>query len=154
MLSQRKLYRGFTLIELMITVAIVAILAAIAYPSYTKYVQRGYRSEALAQLNDAVARTERFYAQNNTYAGATLAALGMVTDADIKATGKSNATATDVTAVNSTNSRYKLSVVSTTATTYKFQTVPQGTQANDTCGTLAIDQAGNKTSTGGTDCFK
>lgn len=150
--------RGFTLIELMITVAIVAILAAVAYPSYTKYVQRGYRSEGIAQLSDAAARAERFYAQNNTYVGATPASMGLVTDADINATkaatGKAGTTAADVTNISSTTGKYKLSVVSTTATTYSLKVVPQGTQANDSCGTLTIDQAGNKTSTGGTDCFK
>lgn len=128
------------MIELMITVAIVGILAAIAYPSYTKYVQRGYRSEGIAQLNDAVARTERFYAQNNSYK-VSLKLIGLVSD---------DATTT----VNSTNSKYQLSLVSSTTTAYSWQVVPQGTQANDACGTLAIDQAGTKTSTGGTDCFK
>lgn len=135
--------RGFTLIELMITVAIVAILAAIAYPSYTKYVQRGYRSEGLAMLNDAVARTERFYAQNNTYAGATLKTIGLVGDDKI-------------TVLNSTNAKYQLTfaTASSSATTYTLQIAPQGTQTSDPCGTMSIDQAGTKTSTGGTDCFK
>lgn len=158
MLYVKRSQRGFTLIELMITVAIVAILAAIAFPSYTKYVQRGYRSEGIAMLTDAAARAERFYAQNNMYTGATVASLGLVTNADIEATslatGKSDIKDTDVTDVSSTSSKYKLTVVSATATTYKFQVVPQGSQTKDTCGTLAIDQAGNKTSTAGTDCFK
>lgn len=128
--------RGFTLIELMITVAIVAILAAVAYPAYTKYVQRGYRSEGIAQLNDAVARMERYYAQNNTYATATtLASLG-------------------ITNANSSNGKYTLQAPTVTATTYSLTTAPQGAQANDACGSLTIDQAGTKTATGGTDCFK
>ncbi|HXR00153.1 MAG TPA: type IV pilin protein [Pseudomonas sp.] len=135
MLIRSSKQRGFTLIELMITVAIVAILAAIAYPSYTKYVQRGYRSEGIAMLNDAVARTERFYAQNNTYAGATLSTIGL--------------TAATVTTLNSANSKYQLTFVSSasTATTYTLQIAPQGTQTADTCGTMTIDQAGTKTPT-------
>ncbi|TDV65789.1 type IV pilin protein [Pseudomonas sp. LP_7_YM] len=126
---------GFTLIELMITVAIVAILAAIAYPSYTKYVQRGYRSEGIAMLSDAVARMERYYAQNNTYVGATLSTLGLSTDSK-------------VTTLSSANSKYTLSFSGTPgATTYTLQVVPQDSQAKDTCGTMTINQAGAKTPT-------
>lgn len=132
MLNRSSKQCGFTLIELMITVAIVAILAAVAYPAYTKYVQRGYRSEGIALLNDAVARAERYYAQNNSYVGITLVTIGLATDAK-------------VVALSSTNNKYQLTVVSATATTYKFQVAPQAAQASDTCGTLTIDQAGNKT---------
>ncbi|WP_460045720.1 type IV pilin protein [Pseudomonas sp. S2_H01] len=134
MLIRPSKQRGFTLIELMIAVAIVAILVAIAYPSYTRYVQRGYRAEGLAMLNDAVARTERFYAQNNTYSGATLKTIGLVAD-------------DKVTILNSASSKYQLTFVtgSSSATTYTLQIAPQGTQANDTCGTMTLDQAGTKT---------
>jgi type IV pilus assembly protein PilE len=127
---------GFTLIELMITVAIVAILAAIAYPAYTKYVQRGYRSEGIAMLNDAVARMERYYAQNNTYKANDLTALGYASAAPA-----------------SPSNRYALNLT-TTATTYSLTASPIGQQNQDACGALVIDQAGAKKSTGGTDCFK
>lgn len=84
--------KGFTLIEVMIVVAIVGILAAIAYPSYDEYVKRGNRSEGMAQLNDIAARQERYYAQNNQYitASADLAKLGLkVSSSTVKsATGK------------------------------------------------------------------
>jgi len=63
----RNAEKGFTLIELMITVAIVGILAAIAYPSYTEYVLRSRRVEAQNLLNDAAARQERWKAQNGSY---------------------------------------------------------------------------------------
>ncbi len=63
--------QGFTLIELMITVAIIAILAAVAYPSYNEYVQRGHRSEGQALLNDTAAFQERYDAQNFVYVTAT-----------------------------------------------------------------------------------
>ncbi|QPS10096.1 type IV pilin protein [Delftia acidovorans] len=63
----RKKAAGFTLIELMITVAIVAILSAIAYPSYQEYVLRTRRVEAMDLLGEAAARQERWRAQNGGY---------------------------------------------------------------------------------------
>jgi len=59
--------RGFTLIELMITVAIVAIITTVAYPSYSEYIKRGNRTEGQALLNDTAAAQERYYAQNYVY---------------------------------------------------------------------------------------
>lgn len=69
------LLKGFSLIELMIVVAIISILAAIAYPSYQQYVLRGKRAEARAALLDAAARQERYYSDNNRYG--SLAAAGI-----------------------------------------------------------------------------
>jgi prepilin-type N-terminal cleavage/methylation domain-containing protein len=65
--------RGFTLIELMVTVAVIAILAAVALPSYNGYVQRGKITEATSSLSDLRLRAEKFFADNRTYqnAGAT-----------------------------------------------------------------------------------
>jgi type IV pilus assembly protein PilE len=59
--------RGFTMIELMITVAIVGILAAIALPSYQSYVNRARRADARAQLLQAAQFMQRFYAANDQY---------------------------------------------------------------------------------------
>lgn len=62
--------RGFTLIELMITVVIVAILATIAIPSYQEYVIRARRADAQGTLMGLANALERFHTQNGTYAGA------------------------------------------------------------------------------------
>mgnify|MGYP003381922700 CR=1 FL=1 len=61
-------HRGFTLIELMITVAVVGILAAIAYPAYTGHIAKGRRAECRAGLYMAMQQQERFYTQYNAYA--------------------------------------------------------------------------------------
>src|SRR5450631_654421 len=59
--------RGFTLIEVMVVVAIIAILAAIALPNYTDYVTRGRIVEATAGLGDARNKMEQYYQDNRTY---------------------------------------------------------------------------------------
>lgn len=62
-------YRGFTLIKVMIVVAILGILAAIAYPSYRDYVIRGRIPEATGGLSEIRMRTEQYFADNRTYVG-------------------------------------------------------------------------------------
>lgn len=129
--------RGFTLIELMITVAIVGILAAIAYPSYQNYILRSHRSEGMALLSEAAARMERYYAQNSTYATASLKGLGLTSDD--KATG-----------LDSPNKYYSLRLANLAATTYSLSVVPQNAQTKDSCGTLTLDSTGLRGAAGTT----
>ena len=66
-MDKRKTQRGFTLIELMITVVVIAILASIAIPSYRDYVLRSRRTDATTALMRLQAAEEKYYLQYNTY---------------------------------------------------------------------------------------
>lgn len=79
--------RGFTLVELMIVLAIVAILAAVAYPSYRDSVLKGKRAEARAALAELLQQQERYMTQNNTYLAFSNAA-GTTTPASAATTFK------------------------------------------------------------------
>jgi len=114
---------GFTLIELMVTVAIIAILAAIAYPSYTNHVRKTRRAAATACVLEGAQYMERFYTTNMTYAGATLPSTACRSDLQ---------------------NFYTVSIAAQAATTYSIQAVPQGPQASDSCGTLSVTQTGAK----------
>ena len=117
---------GFTLIELMITVAILAIVAAVAIPSYTNYVDRGKRAEARTALLDIAARQERYYSNNRQYAD-QLSKLRM-------------------SGTKSENGYYTLSVTASGSNTQTFRATatPSG-WTDDQCGDLGIDETGAKT---------
>ncbi|HBG88786.1 MAG TPA: type IV pilin [Stenotrophomonas sp.] len=125
--SLSRTARGFTLIELMITVAVVAILAAIAIPSYSEYVLRSRRAQAKADLVEIAQQLERFHTVQNTYAGATLPFEQSPRDGTARYTISLNGKAT--------------------ASAFTLQAVPATGQDKDKCGTLTLDQAGRKTPT-------
>lgn len=131
--ARRLSGRGFTLIELMIVVAVVAVLAAIALPSYHESVRKGRRGQAKADLVEAVQLAERYRTVNNTYSGFTLSSTGS------PATGTAFYTlALDVEDGGAT--------FEATATP-----VADTSQEDDRCGTLTINQAGTRWHEKGTD---
>lgn len=79
----KNIQAGFTLLEVMITVAIIGILVAIALPAYSDYVKRGRITEAVSGLSDMRIKMEQFFQDNRTYVGAcvtgTVAPLPAVT---------------------------------------------------------------------------
>ncbi len=117
---------GFTLIELMITVAIVGILAAVAYPSYTQYIVRANRSAAQAQMLDIANRQQQFLLANRAYARKpVLTASGYILPADVGA-----------------RYGYDITVGTATVPSFVITFTPAGAQLGD--GALTLDSEGVK----------
>lgn len=128
---------GFTLIELMITVAVIAILAAIAYPSYQSYVIRAQRSVAQQLMLNIASREEQFLLDARQYTS-TLSG-GIFTTAPEGWT---------CTAASCSNSRYAVAVVANnvaTPPTFVITATAVGLQASD--GNLTLNNAGQKAPT-------
>jgi len=73
-----KTQAGFTLLELMIVVAVIGILASIAYPMYSDYVTRGQITDGITKLGNFRTQMEKFYMDNRTYQGAGPGGCGLV----------------------------------------------------------------------------
>ena len=123
----RNLQQGFTLIEVMVVVAIVGILSAIAYPSYTEYIARGHRAEARANLLQAAQWMERAATANGTYPTASSAASAIAAlEAQLKM------------------DRYGIKVDSANGSSYTLTATPKGAQLKDKCGSYTLTQSGKR----------
>jgi prepilin-type N-terminal cleavage/methylation domain-containing protein len=93
-ISRSRNEGGFTLIELLVVIIIIGILLAIAIPSYMKFRDRANKSAAQANVRSSIPAVEAYFADNNTYAGATLAYLQTTYDQGVKNIVIQSATAT------------------------------------------------------------
>ncbi len=128
-----KQIKGFTLIELMITVAIVGIIASIAVPNYFEYVKRTARTEAITALLDAANKQEQYFVDNREYTE-ELADLGVSTTTE--------------------NGFYTISAeVDNASSTFEFKAIPKsGPVLNDKeCTSLTLTDTGLKGSEGTAD---
>ncbi|WP_283248525.1 type IV pilin protein [Luteibacter aegosomatis] len=131
---RRSRVPGFTLIELMIVVAVIAVLTMIALPSYTRYTFRARRAEGQELLLRVATAQERYYSTYNTYAGSVTSDLKFSTD-------------------TSANGYYQVSVASSggsLASGYVLTATAKLSQAGDACKNLTLDSNGTKSQTGTT----
>ncbi|MDO9434344.1 type IV pilin protein [Hydrogenophaga sp.] len=134
--------RGFTLIELMIVVAIVGILSALAYPSYTSYMQKTRRGAAASCLMELSQWVERNYTTCLAYDK---------TGANCATTLTSAALPALACRADSAGSYTFGFAANPTASAYQLNAVPGGGQAGDTkCATLTLNNAGAKGASGTT----
>jgi type IV pilus assembly protein PilE len=139
--------KGFSLIELMVTVVIVAVLAGIAYPSYTNHLRKGQRAEAKVRLTQVAQLQERYFTEKNTYTTDIAVLLGFTTGTVIWSSPN-----------NTAGSGYQITAAagdgSTIDKSFKLEAAPQGSQTADTCGTLRLLHTGKKEISGsGTGCW-
>ena len=123
--------RGFSLIELMVVLAIAGVLAAVALPAYQRYVLKSHRTDAKNALLDLATRQERYYSINNTYA-TSLSSLNYNT----------TAASLDITPATGSTAYYSLSITSASGTAYSATATAIGAQVNDPCGNYTYNSLG------------
>ncbi|MEY2619335.1 MAG: hypothetical protein RL522_2337 [Pseudomonadota bacterium] len=138
--------RGFTLIELMIVLAVIGVLSAIAYPVYQRQILRTHRVTAAACLQELAMQMERRYTLAMAYDNPATLPVAACTNA---LQGRYTFAFGPVSVPPATAGGSATTVNSPTASSYLLQATPQGAQSNDAeCGTLGLDQQGARARSG------
>jgi type IV pilus assembly protein PilE len=146
--TELKMESGFTLIELVVAMAIFGVLAAIAYPNYISYVERTNRSDATSALLSDQQVLERCYSATFDYTLQSLNPKAACTTGSTSGASCGNSVSLPPV---SNHGYYSLSCT-VTSTTYSLTMAPAsgGPQEHDACGSFTIDNNGNQTTSGGT----
>lgn len=131
---------GFTLIEIMIVLAILSILVTVAFPTYESSIRKSARTAAKGALMDVAARQEQFFMNNKSYSS-SLTGLGLP---DPYYIDKKNDGVTSTDA----NRAYQLSLENVTGTSFDAKATPQLSQTADVCGSYTLKADGSKVVTG------
>ena len=142
---------GFTLIELMITVAIIGILASIAYPSYQDSVMKSRRADVKGVLLGLANAMERHYTEFNSYcdaggAGGGNSCFAGAAETNVNDTGTPSPSIYGIPV--ETANFYTVTISAAASTSYTLRAVPTGT---DICGTLTLEHTGAKNNSEGLD---
>ena len=133
---------GFTLIEMMIVVAVIGILAAVAYPNYTEYLIKSRRADCKAVILSAANMLERGFSINSTYPSA----------ADPDDPSSVNPVAAFTCPLNGGTQTYTLGYV-TDGASFTLTATPTAVQTRDSCGTLTLTNTGARRASGTGSCW-